>query len=170
VPPSDLRTGDSIESTDAPVSTDTTTDTTTETLVERRAPRIARFAVAMALAGCLVGAGWSCTLHQSEQGPSDVVIERLTPPPAAQTVPGQTPVVIDLAYGYTMELTINGKPVPASQISEEPSTAVFSFTPGPGKFTDRFENGPHIAQIVYWPKEGSKAENAELYQWTFTVV
>jgi hypothetical protein len=159
---SDLQTTDSSASDQEPFDP--------SALVERRAPRIVRFAVTMALVGCLVGIGWSCTLHQSEKGPADVVIERLTPPPAAQTVPGQTPVVIDLAFGYTLELTINGRVVPASQLDEESATALFTFTPGPGKFTERFENGPHIAQIVYWPKEGTKADNADVYQWTFTVV
>jgi hypothetical protein len=136
----------------------------------KRAPVVVRLAVTLALLGCLAGMAWAFSLAEEAPQPGDAAIERLTPPPASEAVPGQTPVIVDMAFNYAVKLTIDGTPIPAEQLLEEPATAVFTFTPGPGKFTERFTNGQHIAQIVYWPKDGSETDNAEVYQWAFNVV
>jgi hypothetical protein len=145
------------------------TDVATD-VAPRQTSRLVRFAVTLALLGCLAGMAWAFSLAQPPEQPEDAAIERLTPPPGSAAVPGQTPVIIDLAYDYAVTLTIDGVPVPTGQLVEEPATAVFTFTPGPGKLTERFTNGQHIAQIVYWPKSGSETEDAEVYQWAFNVV
>lgn len=147
-------------------------DTSVDTSVAafKPAPRLVRLAVLLAALGCLVGMGWALTLHQEAKAPDDIAIERVTPPPASEAVPGQTPVIIDLAFGFNLELAIDGEPVPPAQIVEVESLGQFTFAPGPGKFTERFTNGQHIAQIVYWPKTGDRTTGASIYQWTFRVV
>jgi hypothetical protein len=138
--------------------------------IPRRASRWVRLLVTLAAVGCVIGMGWALTLHQEEPGPTDVAIERLTPPPGSEAVPGQTPVIVDLAYGFNVELTIDEAPVPAEQVIEVESLGQFTFSPGPDKFTERFTNGQHIAQIVYWPKTGDRIKDGSVYQWTFNVV
>ncbi len=133
-------------------------------------PRWARFAVILAAIGCVVGMGWTLTLHEDPPAPDDIAIEQVTPPAASEAVPGQTPVIVDLAFGFSMELSIDGVRVPQEQIVEVDSLGQFTFSPGPGKFTERFTNGKHIAQIVYWPKVGSRTTDASVYQWQFNVV
>ncbi len=136
----------------------------------QRAPLWARFAVTMALMGCLVGMGWALSMHQETKGPEDIAIEKLTPPPGAETVPGQTPVIIDMAFGYDIALTIDGKLVPKDQLIEVDALGQFTFAPGPGKFTERFTNGEHLAQLTFWPKTGDRVRDGQFYQWTFAVV
>ena len=149
---------------------DETNESADASATSKRAPRWVRFFVTLAAVGCVIGMGWALTLHQEEQGPSDVAIELLTPPPGSEAVPGQTPVIVDLAYGYNLELTIDNASVPFQQVIEVESLGQFTFSPGPGKFTERFTNGQHIAQIVYWPKTGDRIKDGSVYQWTFNVV
>jgi hypothetical protein len=136
-------------------------------LTYKRAPLLARFAVTMALLGCLVGMGYAFTLNKSEEGPEDVVIEKLTPLPGSETVPAQTPIIVDLEYGYDVEITVDGRPLPIGEIDEREQLAEFVYTPGEGKLFPRFENGKHVVQIIYWPKLGDKERDSEFYQWTF---
>ncbi len=136
----------------------------------KKAPWWARLAVILALLGCLVGMGWALTMHQEVKGPEDIAIEKLTPPPGSETVPGQTPIIVDMAFGYDIVLMIDGKVVPKEQIDEIDSLGQFTFAPGPGRFTERFTNGQHIAQVIYWPKTGDKDRDSLIYQWAFGVV
>jgi hypothetical protein len=162
------QTPPTIEEPDGSTLPISVSDITVQTV--KRAPRLARFAVTLALLGCLVGMGWALSMHQETKGPDDIAIERLTPTPGAETVPGQTPIVIDMAFGYDIALNIDGKPVPVEQLIEVESLGQFTFSPGPNKFTERFTNGQHVAQLIYWPKIGTREKDGQIYQWTFAVV
>ncbi len=151
------------------LSDETNHPSDTDAIVQR-APRWVRLLVTLAAVGCVIGMFWALTLNEEEEGPTDVAIERLTPPPGSAAVPGQTPVIIDLAYGFNVELMIDDAPVPSEELIEVESLGQFTFSPGPDKFTERFTNGQHIAQIVYWPKTGDRIKDGEVYQWTFNVV
>jgi hypothetical protein len=134
----------------------------------KRAPLLARFAVTMALMGCLVGMGWALSMHEETKGPDDIAIEKLTPPPGAETVPGQTPIIIDMAFGYDIVLSIDGRIIPKSEIVEVESLGQFTFSQK--SYEERLVNGVHVAQLVYWPKAGDQQRDGQLYQWSFSVV
>ncbi len=136
----------------------------------KRAPLLARFAVTMALLGCLVGMGWAFTLNQTEKQPDDVSLEEVRPPAGSKAVPGQTPVSVNLAYGFDAVLIIDGQQLARKHLVERVAEGLFTFTPGPGKPYERFENGLHTAQVIYWPKTGNQEQNGSFYQWTFYVV
>jgi hypothetical protein len=137
----------------------------------RRAPKLARFAVTMALLGCLVGMGWAFTLNQEEPQPDGTSLEEVRPPAGSKAVPGQTPVSVDLAYGFDAILSIDGVTIDRSEIVERESDGVFTFTPKEtSPYFGRMENGLHSAEVIYWPKTGTREADAEIFQWTFNVV
>ncbi len=133
----------------------------------QRAPGLVRFAVTMALVGCVVGMGWALSMHQDTKGPEDAVIEQLTPAPGSETVPGQTPIIIDLAFGYDVEITIDDKLVPRDKVTEVESLGQFKVDTDP---SNPLTNAPHVVQIVYWPKIGDRTRDAQVYEWRFKVV
>jgi hypothetical protein len=133
----------------------------------KRAPRAVRFAVTMALVGCVIGMGWALSMHQDTKGPEDAIIERLTPGPGSETVPGQTPIIVDLAFGYDVDITLDGKAVPKDQVTEVEALGQFQIKTDP---SNPLTNALHIVQIVYWPKIGDKVKDAQVYQWSFKVV
>jgi hypothetical protein len=142
----------------------------TAPFVVKRAPWYVRFAVVMALFGCLAGMAWAFSLNQDEKQPDGKVLEVVSPPAGSKAVPGQSPVSADLIYGYEAELMIDGKPIEQKFIVERAALGQFTFTPGVGKPYERFENGPHVASVVYWPKVGSKVKDGVYFEWNFTVV
>jgi hypothetical protein len=133
----------------------------------KRAPWYARFAITMALFGCLAGMAWAVSMNQEPAQPKDKNLERVTPPAASEAVPAQTPVIVDVVFGFDADLTIDGVPIKRRYVKERVSLGEFVYTPGPGKPFERFENGLHTAQVIYWPKSGTKEKDGVIYQWTF---
>ncbi len=133
--------------------------------VTKRAPKIARLAVTLALLGCLVGMGWAFTLNKEEPQPDGTSLEEVRPPAGSKAVPGQTPVSVNLAYGFDAFLSIDGLPVDRSLVVERAAEGVFTYNP-----KENFKNGLHTAEVVYWPKTGTRQQDGEIFQWTFYVV
>jgi hypothetical protein len=132
-----------------------------------KASKLVRLAVTMALVGCVIGMGFALSLHQETKGPADEAIERLTPTAGAETVPGQTPIIVDLAYGYDCDITLDGIEIPKRDVIEDVALAQFKLKTNPSA---PLTNSLHVMQIVYWPKIGDKKRDAQFFQWSFKVV
>ena len=130
--------------------------------------RMVRFAVMLAVIGCFVGMGWAFTLNKTPEIPLRTDVEGVEPAFGAAAVPGQTPVKVDLVFGYTGEISIDQNPLPKDEVQYEKAQAILSFSPGPGKSVSRFTNGIHVAQVVYWPL--ANPTDRKVFQWSFTVV
>lgn len=114
-------------------------------------------------------------------------IERIDPVRGATQIPQQTQVFVDLAEGYTGVLIVDGleletvnlddlrqqaRPgqqieIPATTIYEQ-GNATLTFDPVEGSSIERFEQGEHILQVVYW-KITEGREKASSFSWTFQV-
>jgi hypothetical protein len=132
----------------------------------RRILLLRRGLLTLAIAGCLFGIGLAFSLHQDTRPPLGCAgVESLTPAVDSKAVPGQTPVIVDLPFGWTGQISINGQAV----IQEiERAQAILRFTPGPDKEIRRFENGPNIASVTYWPIE--RETDKQTCNWKFNVV
>lgn len=132
----------------------------------RRITIIRRTLLTFAVAGCLFGIGLAFSLHEEDQAPLGCAgIESLTPAVDAKAVPGQTPIIVDLPFGWTGQLSVNGQAV-NQQI--ERAQAILRFVPGPDAEIGRFENGPNIASVTYWPI--AREQDRETCNWRFNVV
>jgi len=116
-------------------------------------------------------------------------IQEISPPPDAVQVLAQTDVVADLAEGYFGRMEIDGVAFdtmliedfsndnvePGTQIDIppgvvfEPGNDTLTFTPGPAIDIDRFAEGLHTVDVIYWKLELGEG-TARTYSWTFNVV
>lgn len=93
-------------------------------------------------------------------------IESLFPPPG-DIVVRQTAVEVDLPVGYTMELIVDGDPVPPIEIGLTESTGVHIWQPAPGKSVEQWAGGDHTVLVV-WDRSFGRPDPGE-FEWTFTV-
>lgn len=92
-------------------------------------------------------------------------IEQLIPAPATQIL-SQTEVGVDLAPGYTAELSLNGFPIADDEVKRVPATNSVLFLPGPGKSVEEFTPGQNFITVRYWkPADGEASANTAT--WTF---
>jgi len=116
-------------------------------------------------------------------------IEEINPPPDAVQVLAQTGVVADLAEGFFGRMEIDGVAFdtmlmqdltnnnvePGEQVDIpdgvvfEPGNDTLTFTPGPSIDLDRFGEGLHTVDVIYWKLELGEG-TARTYTWTFNVV
>lgn len=89
----------------------------------------------------------------------------------------QAPVGVDMAPGYTVDLTVNGQPIPLDQIDNrqgrsgvdtKTSPDVFLFTPGTNKVLEELPPGP-VSAVVTYRKLSENESTAKTFRWTFTV-
>jgi hypothetical protein len=108
------------------------------------------------------------SLNEEEQPPLGCAgVESLTPAVNAKAVPGQTPVIVDLPFGWTGQLAVNGQAVTWQSI--ERSQAILTYSPGGANAEiGRFENGPNIASLTYWPQAAE--DKKQTCNWRFNVV
>jgi hypothetical protein len=87
----------------------------------------------------------------------------------------QSQVGVDIAQGYTAELTVNGVAIPLDQIENRPAqnatdlkTApdLFLFTPGPGKAVEKLKPGVNSV-IVFYRKLSANESTTETFEWFF---
>ncbi len=114
-------------------------------------------------------------------------IEAVSPQPGDRVL-RQAEIVVDLAGGYTGELTIDRVALPTESIALtndqiepgqdvggdilvtrfDPGNATLSFQPQQGAPIESFATGTHQVSVVYWPlTDGRRA--ARSYTWQFTV-
>lgn len=95
----------------------------------------------------LVGATWALsTTGGSEALPA--VVERISPAPGA-TVLRQASVVVDMAAGYTVTLTIDGVPIPMAEVRSIDAIGTFEWQPGAGQVIGEWTPGPHEVEISW---------------------
>lgn len=132
----------------------------------RRTTILRRLLLSAAVGGCLFGIGLAFSLHEEDRPPLGCAgVESLSPAVNAKAVVGQTPIVVDLPFGWTGQLSINGQAVTTSI---EPAQAILTFTPGSGNEIGRLTNGQNFASVTYWPRANEEAK--QTCNWSFFVV
>jgi hypothetical protein len=157
--------------------------------VRRLDPRTLLPSIGIAIG--LVALGWGLstgvTGRDAEHLPD--AIERVEPVADATQAPRQTQVFVDFEPGYEAELTIDGTPLPTTDLDDIkaqapqpgqqvaiPPTAIFdpgnvtiSYRPSSAGPVHPFAPGIHHAEVVYW-KAVEGRDHALSYAWSFTVV
>jgi hypothetical protein len=147
---------------------------------------LACFGIAVGLVAVVVGLAGSETGDKALGLPD--AIESTDPIRGAVAVPGQNPVFVDLASGYTGVLVVDGVEFPtfdpnrpASTVAtsggqrEIPSAVIFeggnftlTLTPGERGPIERFSQGIHEVKVIYWPIVEGRG-SARSYSFTFDV-
>lgn len=98
-------------------------------------------------------------------------------PPCNTLAFQQAPVGVDMAPGYTVELTVNGTPIPVDQIDNRKaanvtdtntSPDVFLFIPGDGKAVEQLPPGP-VSAVITYRKLSENEATTQTFRWVFTV-
>lgn len=132
-----------------------------------------RVVIALLLLGAL-GAFWAAGIHGNtdpEIADAGGAVEAYIPIPNSPAVPRQAEIGIDLADGWTGELTINGTFIPEDQLRRVDPLNQILFTPGEGKEIERLEAGRVLVVASIWrPIDGETREDGRPITWTFSVV
>jgi hypothetical protein len=103
-------------------------------------------------------------------------VELLYPPCNTQAFQ-QAQVGVDMAPGYTVDLVVNGVPIPLDQIQNSAAQNtvearvvpdIYLFAPGPDKALERLKPGPNTATVSY-RKVGANEATRQSFTWGFTV-
>jgi hypothetical protein len=87
----------------------------------------------------------------------------------------QSQVGVDMAAGYTADLTLNGVAIPLDQLEHRPAAStvdlrtapdLFVFTPGPGKAVEKLKPGLNEA-IVFYRKLSENEATTVSFHWFF---
>lgn len=159
------------------------------TVVSIRRPKTPLLLASLVIALCMVAMGYALALAVTGDDGYKLpaTIESVDPVPAAQGVPAQTSVFVDLLAGYTGVLVVDGleletvniedlqdKNKPGQQITLPPTTifepgnATLTFRPSPDSEIEAFTEGEHIVQVIYWKLIDGRGA-ARSYTWTFNV-
>jgi hypothetical protein len=95
-------------------------------------------------------------------------VEKVQPTPGGLLRPSSE-VSIDLADGYIGRLVIDGKVIPDDQLVIIKSLGQITYQPSNGKVFEKFEEGPHVAQVIFWKVDESENVNPQNYTWDFRV-
>jgi hypothetical protein len=82
-------------------------------------------------------------------------------------VPRQTQIVFDLEPGYTVELTVDGTPIPATEIAGDDVSGRYSWQPGPGQVIESWTAGFHHV-VATWDRSAGLPAPGSL-RWSFRV-
>lgn len=117
-------------------------------------------------------------------------VEEVDPVPDAVQVLSQTRVFVDLEFGFTGVLVIDGQEIPTVDIGDvaasanaepgeqvdvppdtiyEAGNATLTYTPSDEGVITEFTPGQHRAQVIFW-KVSEGRQRPRSYSWTFTVV
>jgi hypothetical protein len=81
----------------------------------------------------------------------------------------QQPVGIDLAPGYDGTLALNGVAIPDDQLDKTPALNLVTFTPGPGKIVEQYDQGQNCVLATFWlSKDGPGVATSR--SWCFSVL
>lgn len=155
----------------------------------RRRIRIGQLLTSLVIAVCVVAifVALDMAVTGDEASRLPDAIERIDPVRGATQVPQQSQVFVDLAEGYTGVIVIDGLELetvdlddlresarPGQQIEIPPTTiyeqgnATLTFDPVDGSSIERFEQGEHVVQVIYWKIVEGRAK-AQSFSWTFQV-
>lgn len=189
-PPAPATPGSPVESDT--IDTSHTADRVDElatTSIRRRIDwKLALAALPISIGLVLIGFGLLRSVSGDDVTNLPDAIEGITPTPDAVQVLAQTNVIVDLAEGYEGRLIVDGlqfetqamedliaNPEPGTQVDIPPGVvfergnAVLTFTPGPDIAIERFSEGSHTVQVVYWRTEIGESD-ARSYTWVFNIV
>jgi hypothetical protein len=79
----------------------------------------------------------------------------------------QTAIEVDLPVGYTLDLVVDGRLVPAVEVAVTPSTGVWRWQPAPGSTTEQWSPGEHTVSIR-WERTSGRPDPGE-FTWVFRV-
>jgi hypothetical protein len=116
-------------------------------------------------------------------------VEDLSPVPNAVQVLAQTQVVADLAEGYEGRFVIDGVALDTIRLDElptgdvepgaqidvppgvvfEPGNGTLTYTPGEGAPIERFGQGRHTVQVIFWRSDAGPGR-ARSYTWSFQTI
>jgi hypothetical protein len=95
-------------------------------------------------------------------------IERLIPTPGSKVLQQET-IGIDLAPGYEGSLTLNGTPLPDSEVTFVPQLNQITFKPGPNRIFEQLPPGDNCLIATYWESAFGPSVSTSR-SWCFTVV
>ena len=125
----------------------------------------------IAAIGAFYAAGRNGQGGDVEPSVTDAAVEGLIPADGSPNVLRQAEIGIDLASGWTAELSINGRAIPDDQLRRnDPLNQVF-FTPGPGKEIERLAAGTVVVVASIWnPVDGESRADARQVIWQFRTI
>jgi hypothetical protein len=147
-------------------------------------PRRLASALVLAVGLALVVFAFASGVSQDDSEPvRDPAIEYITPDDGDQAL-RQTPIVVDLAAGYTGELTISGQTLPTEEVVAvagpnpvavepilvtrfDPGSNTLTYVPQDGAPIEALEPTTRMA-VRYWRLDESR-DSAKVYTWTFDV-
>jgi hypothetical protein len=92
-------------------------------------------------------------------------IEAVFPRPG-DTVIRQSPIEVDLEFGYRAEIYVDGFRLPDSEITFIEATGVYSWSPSPTSlYLDAWTPGEHSVRVV-WVSTTGRLEAGE-FEWSF---
>ena len=89
-------------------------------------------------------------------------------PHPGDTVVRQTMIEVDLPVGYSIELEIDGIPIPTQEIGLLQGTGRWSWGPAPGNLWEEWVGGEHTVTVSWNRPPGSLPDPGD-FTWTFRV-
>ena len=125
--------------------------------------------------GIFVGAYRANSDPSSNNGCNQPAAIEVLYPQCNTLILNQAQVGVDMAPGYTAELTVNGIAIPLDQTDNRPAAStvdtrtapdLFLFTPGPGKVIEKLKPGVNSA-IVFYRKLSENESTTKTFQFFF---
>jgi hypothetical protein len=154
-----------------------------------RRPDTGLLVASLIIAGCLVGIAYAVDLAiTGDEGDKlPATIQEIAPVRNATQVPAQTQVYVDLLAGNTGVIIIDGLELETVNLDEvraeakpgqqielplttiyEPGNATLTFRPTAGSSIERFSEGEHVVEVIYWSVVEGRG-SARSFSWTFSV-
>jgi len=94
-------------------------------------------------------------------------VEAVSPGPGDSAII-QTGIDVDLAGGYTADISIDGMPIPPNELTFVEATGVYHWQPEPASLImDAWTPGPHTVRVS-WDTVSGLADPGS-FEWTFRV-
>jgi len=113
----------------------------------------------------VVAATWALSADGEATAPP-AVVELVAPAPNA-TVLRQAGIVVDLVAGYQLQMEIDGRAVPASEVRVSAALGRYEWDPGPGRVYVEWSPGLHEVSISWNTATG--LPDIGSYSWEFRV-
>lgn len=104
---------------------------------------------------------------EGEDGGLPNPLEELFPRPGDAVV-RQTAIEVDLPVGYDLDLYVDGRRIPDSEIGFTAPTGVWIWQPAPGRSFDQWSAGEHTVLITWDRVEGGGPDPGE-FEWSFRI-
>lgn len=95
-------------------------------------------------------------------------VEKVEPTPGGLIRP-TSEINVDLADGYIGRIMIDGVSIPDDEIILVKSLGQLTYKPSAGKTFEKFKEGAHVIQVIFWKADESEDVNPQTYNWDFRV-